>query len=62
MEDRFKSDKELNRKNPFSKFVVDEGWEEVQITSGVKQINEELKEEKNERSNDTTNISESESN
>ena len=60
MEDtRFKSNKELNRKNPFSKFVVDEGWEEIKITPGVKQINEELKED--ERTNDTTNISESKS-
>ena len=60
MEDtRFKSNKELNRKNPFSKFVVDEGWEEIKITPGVKQINEELKED--ERTNDTTNISKSKS-
>ena len=61
MEDtRFKSNKELNRKNPFSKFVVDEGWEEVKITPGVKQINEELKED--EPTDNTTNISESKSN
>ena len=61
MEDtRFKSNKELNRKNPFSKFVVDEGWEEIKITPGVKQINEELKED--EPTDNTTNISESKSN
>jgi len=61
MENRFKTNKELKSKNPFSKFVVDEGWEEIQIKSGVKQINEELEERKNEQSNDTTNISESKS-
>lgn len=56
-----------NFMNMFSNYtpaVFDEEWEEIEIQSGVKQINEELNEEKKEDgdSKDNSSISESESN
>lgn len=44
-------------KNPFEKSVFDEGWEVVEIKSGVKQIIIEKEEKENVESNNTASIS-----
>lgn len=43
--------------NPFEKSVFDEGWEVVEIKSGVKQILIEKEEKKDGKSDNTTSIS-----
>jgi hypothetical protein len=51
-------EKQWKTKNPFEKAVVDEGWEIVEIKSGVKQIKIEKKTgEKDGKSNSNRNVS-----
>ena len=53
----------LNLFTNYSPAVFDEEWEEVQIESGVKQINEKIEEEsKDGKTNNNSSISESKSN
>lgn len=53
----------LTLRGNYSPSVFDEEWEEVEIVSGVKQINEELKEETTDgETNINNSISKSESN
>lgn len=53
----------LNLFTNYSPAVFDEEWEEVQIESGVKQINEEIEEEsKDGKTDNNSSISESKSN
>ena len=52
-------DKQWLSKNPFDKAILDEGWEVIEIKTGVKQIliEKEKKDKENGKTKDNRNVS-----